>query len=90
MEYVYEAIGSLPLTLHNRYFRYQPNKLLQNICVTLYIGLFLASAVNAYCGEFKCIVEPAADLALPIDEKLFEYIMMKARKWGMVVYEQVN
>ncbi len=22
MDYVYEAIGSLPLTLHNRYFRY--------------------------------------------------------------------
>ncbi len=28
-------------------------------------------------------------MALPVDEKLFEYIMIRAKKWGLAVYEQV-
>ncbi len=47
------------------------------------------SAKNAYCGKFNCIVESSVDMALPVDEKLFEYIMIRAKKWGLAVYEQV-
>ena len=31
---------------------------------------------------YKFIVEPGAELSLPIDQSMFEYIMGKAVKWG--------
>eukprot|EP01087_Luapelamoeba_hula_P023146 TRINITY_DN845_c0_g2_i6.p1 TRINITY_DN845_c0_g2~~TRINITY_DN845_c0_g2_i6.p1 ORF type:complete len:576 (+),score=72.90 TRINITY_DN845_c0_g2_i6:149-1876(+) len=44
------------------------------------------STNNDYEGQFTFINE--GDFALPIDQKLFEYIMGKARQWGLHVYEQ--
>lgn len=44
------------------------------------------SAYHAMGFEF--INEPGAWLALPVDKKMFTYIMAKAVAWGMVMYEQ--
>jgi len=37
---------------------------------------------------YQFIREPGAQLSLPIDESMFTYIMTKAKKWGMTMYEQ--
>ena len=44
------------------------------------------SAYHAMGYEF--INEPGASLALPVDKKMFTYIMAKAVRWGMIMYEQ--
>lgn len=41
---------------------------------------------NDYESSFKFITEK--ELALPIDQRMFEYIMGKAKRWGLTVYEQ--
>lgn len=41
---------------------------------------------NDYLGKFQFIVEK--DIAVPMEEGLFLYIMSQAMQWGMVVYEQ--
>jgi len=62
---VNQAMGNLPLTLHNRYF----------------------GSDNQYIGMgFPFIIEPP--WALPTSEGLYTYIMAKAKKWGLTVYEQ--
>lgn len=38
---------------------------------------------------YAFLTDPAAKLALPIDEGMFTYIMQKARdNWGLKMYEQ--
>ncbi|KAL6067877.1 Ricin B-type lectin domain-containing protein, variant 2 [Balamuthia mandrillaris] len=47
------------------------------------------SAFNAYEDMgFKFIIEEENDISLPVDQKMFEYLMGTARLWGMSVYEQ--
>ena len=41
---------------------------------------------NDYEKSYQFINEK--DIALPIDQRMFEYIMGKAKRWGMAVYEQ--
>lgn len=63
--------------------------------MTPWLGLPLAlhnryfAPVNNYTEMgYQFITEPGAELALPIDESMFTYIMTKAKKWGMTMYEQ--
>jgi hypothetical protein len=47
------------------------------------------SPTNDYIAMgYKFYSEPGATLVLPIDVDMFKYIMTKARKWGMITYEQ--
>eukprot|EP01090_Pellita_catalonica_P002759 TRINITY_DN12359_c0_g1_i1.p1 TRINITY_DN12359_c0_g1~~TRINITY_DN12359_c0_g1_i1.p1 ORF type:complete len:705 (+),score=113.09 TRINITY_DN12359_c0_g1_i1:109-2115(+) len=65
MRVVDQAIGAVPLILHNRYF----------------------SVENLYLQDYEFVIGDS-NVALPIDEAMFTYIMGKAKNWGLAVYEQ--
>jgi hypothetical protein len=47
-----------------------------------------SNAYNTAPMNYEFITEPNAPLALPIDKAMFQYIMTKAKLWGMTMYEQ--
>jgi hypothetical protein len=49
----------------------------------------LNSPDNEYLSNFSSSFIVETKCALPVKEDVFDYIMAKAKSWGMTLYEQV-
>ena len=72
IDYVFDNTGNMPIVAHNRYWSANTDYAKQN------------------GGEFDFIIEPDSHqgLAMPTEQRFWDYLMSSSLEWGLKVYEQ--
>ena len=72
IHYVFDNTGNMPIVAHNRYWSANTDYAKQN------------------GGEFDFIIEPDSHqgLAMPTEQRFWDYLMSSSLEWGLKVYEQ--